>query len=921
MFKPLIAALLVVWTVSAAHAERRVALVFGNDEYSSLRPLRNAVSDARLVEATLKGLSFSVTIETDRDLRRMRRALDDFREDAGEADVALVYFAGHGAEIDGDNRLIPIDADASSLPRFRETTLPLNEVQATLTAVSKTALILLDACRNDPFNKAGASGRGVMTIAADVVKATHPGFGRIGRADNTLFAFSAAPGQTSSDGSGANSPFSTALAKYLGASGVEVRSALTLVQQEVFDRTRGTQLPYIENGLPRLFFAKAADGELPERERLLLAMAGISADLRGDIQSVAEANSTPLAPLYAAALQSDLAKLASKERTAKLTEAAVAFNAQRNELRLLSSSDPEVTRLRTEADQQLELGAYEKSRELTAKAAAVDSNAAKRLSETAAKRRLSEAATHYLGGGMALSVLHYEDAAISLERARDIYDRFSHLETDDRDRQISGLRNLIRIYTRTGNTTLAEDAMQSAISLMQRGFDSKASTSSWRDELVQTYYDRSLQRRVNGDPAGSYSDVKAGLYAAIQLAASENTNLERQEALGVHYSLFVRILRSLDKKKEALDAANAGMEVFHRLTSFDPSNVKWKTGYVQGLASIASLQRDGGNKVDGDNKLEQAILLQTEFTKQRPNDPILIDALANLFRIRGQNEQSDRRIEDALKSFEQYYSITKSLAEAHPEMEGARSNLSMAIAIYSGALSEAGHDDMLLPLRREDMAIREELVERSPEDAYRQRDLAASYHALGSTLVEMGKTDEGISWETKALEIRKKIAAVDTRNREFQVALHLNYQALADAYSAKEAFTEAAMSLRKSLDIYRSLEPTFGTDLQTKYQLADWTEKIGDFEFKGGDSDAAAKQYAGAVPLLAEVFARSKKDDTISKKMALLYLKAGALNVDPATNLPASLELSVALRDKGVLNDGIVSIIRNEIKKRRIKSP
>ena len=93
-----------VFSAGAASAERRVALVMGDDDYRTVRKLDNAINDARTLEETLKKLGFDVFLEPDRDLRRMRRALDDFREDAKGADVALVFFAGHGVEISGENR-------------------------------------------------------------------------------------------------------------------------------------------------------------------------------------------------------------------------------------------------------------------------------------------------------------------------------------------------------------------------------------------------------------------------------------------------------------------------------------------------------------------------------------------------------------------------------------------------------------------------------------------------------------------------------------------------------------------------------------------------------------------------------------------------------------------------------------------------
>ena len=244
-----------VLLAGVASAERRVALVMGDDDYRDdpqARQCRQRCANAS--RRRWKKLGFDVFLETNRDLRRMRRALDDFREDATGADVALVFFAGHGVEIAGENRLLPVDADASSLKALKASSLPLEEVRATVSAVAKVGLIMLDACRNDPFGAARRLGAR-RCRAAPGDKDVKPGLGRIGRAENILFAFSAAPGETASDGADGHSPFTTALAKYLGTDGLEIRSVLTLVQQEVYDLSRGKQLPYVESGLPRLFFA------------------------------------------------------------------------------------------------------------------------------------------------------------------------------------------------------------------------------------------------------------------------------------------------------------------------------------------------------------------------------------------------------------------------------------------------------------------------------------------------------------------------------------------------------------------------------------------------------------------------------------------------------------------------------------------
>jgi uncharacterized caspase-like protein len=290
MTRFVLAAVFVLVMTVAASAERRVALVFGVDKYQTIRPLTNAVNDAQTIDKTLSGLGFEVFLEANRDLKRMRRALDDFRSDALGADVVLVFFAGHGVEISGDNRLLPADSDASSLAALQKSTLPLEEVREAVTAAGKIGLIILDACRNDPFGVSGTDGRAATILTSEIAEKARPGLGRMGRAENVLFAFSAAPGETASDGQGPNSPFTAALAKYLGSDGLDIRSVLTLVQQEVYDHSRGRQLPYVESGLPKFFFAATTADELPERERLLLAMAEVTDGLRQDVQTLAAAH-------------------------------------------------------------------------------------------------------------------------------------------------------------------------------------------------------------------------------------------------------------------------------------------------------------------------------------------------------------------------------------------------------------------------------------------------------------------------------------------------------------------------------------------------------------------------------------------------------------------------------------------------------
>src|ERR1700704_636888 len=199
-----IAALLLV--CQPASAEKRVALVLGNSNYKNAAVLPNPVNDAAAVAATLKGAGFDI-VDSRLDLSAadMRRALRDFADQARDSDLAVVYYAGHGIEIDGTNYLIPTDAT-------------LHRVLLTIEPARQLRLVIVDACRNNPFAetmKRTVSTRTVSRGLARIEPTT----------TNTLVAFAAKAGLTALDGNSKNSPYATALVKHIATPGLDVRRA------------------------------------------------------------------------------------------------------------------------------------------------------------------------------------------------------------------------------------------------------------------------------------------------------------------------------------------------------------------------------------------------------------------------------------------------------------------------------------------------------------------------------------------------------------------------------------------------------------------------------------------------------------------------------------------------------------------------
>ncbi|WP_299983880.1 extracellular solute-binding protein [uncultured Ruegeria sp.] len=229
-----------------ARAETRKALVIGVGEYESVRSLNNPANDARDVQATFTRLGFETTILIDPDAASVTRKLIEFEADAENAEIALIYFAGHGISIGGQSYLLSSDA------RIDDTIFGSNPVSEFVASLLSTGadlkLLILDACRNDPFaGDPGKSSRGLV--------AANPGLlsGQVSNPDtgvaNLVVAYSAAPGAVAYDGEGGNSPFTSALVGLLENGKTEVNDLFLNVRRVVHELSGGNQVPWIEGSL------------------------------------------------------------------------------------------------------------------------------------------------------------------------------------------------------------------------------------------------------------------------------------------------------------------------------------------------------------------------------------------------------------------------------------------------------------------------------------------------------------------------------------------------------------------------------------------------------------------------------------------------------------------------------------------------
>lgn len=227
----------------SAHAEKRVALVIGNSAYKNVPRLANPVNDATLVGGMFKKAGFdAVDVKLDQNALEMRRTLRDFAAKARDADIAVIYYAGHGIELDGNNYLIPTDAALETDGDVLDETIPVDRALFAVEPAKQLRLIILDACRDNPFArtmKRTIAARGMGRGLAKVEPAS----------PNTMIAFAAKAGSTASDGDARNSPFATALVEHLPKPGLDLRKAFGFVRDDVLKSTGYKQEPYVYGSL------------------------------------------------------------------------------------------------------------------------------------------------------------------------------------------------------------------------------------------------------------------------------------------------------------------------------------------------------------------------------------------------------------------------------------------------------------------------------------------------------------------------------------------------------------------------------------------------------------------------------------------------------------------------------------------------
>lgn len=450
-----LALLVAIFLAAAAQAEEQktlkgVALVIGQSKYTRITPLPNPANDARAMSKLLTDLGFDGRAVTDRDTGKLARDLERFVEDAEGADIAFLYYSGHGIEAGGENYLVPVNADEASLGNASEELVSLSQVVDKLKATVPVVIVLVDACRTNPFPATAqlkatpdgpaqpvtVSGLGAPRGAA-VVESAPAATDNLG----TVIGFAAEPGRPALDGAeGGNSPYAAALLRHLSAmKGAELGSVMRMVTEEVYLSTDTRQRPWVNESLRRMLYLGVAP-DLPEgedglitgeRRQLLLTIADLPSPERLQVESIAKKGGVPMSALYGVLRALGVENIPKDPKAlATLLEAQTeALKKLFDERAALNPDDPEIKKLAEAADRAIDQGAIVVARQFlddAVKRVEEMEGAVDAAEEAVKKKRLADAAIYSRRGHAAFLASDYLGAARDFEKAFSIAERWDN---------------------------------------------------------------------------------------------------------------------------------------------------------------------------------------------------------------------------------------------------------------------------------------------------------------------------------------------------------------------------------------------------------------------------------------------------------------------------------------------------------------
>jgi len=749
-----ISAVAFVLLTAAAYAQdtlNGVALIIGQSKYEQIPALPNPANDARAMAKLLTDLGFDARSVSDRDAGKLKRDLERFVEDAEGADVAFLYYSGHGIESGGENWLIPIDAGMSSLDDAGQSLVAISSVVDELKEIVPVTIVLLDACRTNPF-PAGAMVRkepggeatpigsgGLTPVRGAAALDSEP------KATENLgmvVGFAAEPGQPALDGdAGGNSPYAAALLRHLGAmNGVEFGAVMRMVTEEVYLDTKAKQRPWVNESLRRMLYFGVAQDEpsgddaliTGERRKLLLTISELPSVNRAQVELVASRDAVPLDSLYGVlrAMGTEQIPEDPNELSRMLDQQAARLKEMFDRARALDTSDPETKKLLASADTAIREGAIETARGFLDDAVGrVEKNEQNvdDIEDEIRKKRVADAAIYAQRADVAALAFDFAAAAADYRKAFELVEKWDEtLRWNYKNKEAEALHALGDATGDQAASLAAIDAYKLLLGYVPYGEENRdwAITRNNMAVVVQTLGERS------SDPAK--------LQEALEIFQASLAVFEREKD-DVNWAAaqnnIGNVLLELGQRQADPAQIKAAVEAFRAsLTRRDRSKVPldWASSQNSiGLALVSLAERSGDGKLVAEAEAAYAAALEEYNRATSPAEWAMVqNNLGNALNLLGGLQGDQATLERAVQA---YTAAIEVRTREQLPMRWAMTTLNLGNAFANLGKLEAGTDS----LWKADEAYRAALTvytrERSP------LDWAAVQNNLGSVLQTLGQ--------------------------------------------------------------------------------------------------------------------------------------------------------------------------------------
>lgn len=798
----------------AADALKGVALVIGQSKYEHVTALPNPAQDARDIAKLLTDMGFDARSVSDRDSTKLARDLERFAEDAEDADVALLYYAGHGIEAAGENWLVPVDADETALADARERLVPVSQVVQKLQETVGVSVVLLDACRTNPFPAGAelkltptgsanpvASGGLTVVRGATSMTSNKPANDNLG----TVIGFAAEPGQPALDGeAGQNSPYAAALIRHLSAmKGAEFGQVMRMVTEEVYLDTKARQRPWVNESLRRLLYfgvappePTGADGQINgERRQLLLTIADLPDIQRAQVETVSLQDDVPLDALYGVLrAMGEEKKPESPDELAKaLEEQAGRLKKMISERDALNTDDPEAQQLIDSADKAIGQGAMQTARQFLDQAVGrveTNSSVVDDTEELLRKKRIADAAIYARRAEASALVFDYGAAAADYARAFDLIERW-----DDKLRW--NYKNVqAEMLGKQGDASGDRKALDAALAAYDDVLDMIPRSDTGRDLAITNNNRATIFETIGERETGTES-----LDKAVDLYRQSETffkTINDEKNLAAAQNNLGNILGTIGSRRgdnAILEQSIAEHRAALARRARDASPYDWASSQNNlGLALYRLAEKKGGGKLYDEAEAAYRAAIEEWTRGKYPSEwAMALNNLGNVLNAQGNERADPAKFKEAAEMFRQ--SLDVRTRENFPVVWGT-TRLNLGVSLIYAAKFSTGTAEV-----QEAVDAYREVLEAFPRDKA-PIEWASATNNYASALQLLGQRTRSAAPIAQSVEEFSATRSVYTR-KNFPIDWADSFYNSGNSLTLLAAVSNDAENYKKAADSYR----------------------------------------------------------------------------------------------------------------------